>query len=406
MLKQLFPGSLSYARLLQSQAVPWLLRFAEWLVAEGYRPKPAQNHVRRLKYALERAGGPIPLDSSFSVDEVRRFFADHRRNILFEGTERAFFRFLRAQNLLVEDQKPSEYDRLMADYRKHLAQVRGLAPATIGQHVSTVLRFLAEALPVDGRISSLTPQAVEAFVAADGRRVTRQTLQHIVARLRSFLRFCYDQELVFSRLDDIDTARTYRDELPPRALPWNHVVGLLDSIDRSQMSGSRDHAMLYLMAHYGLRPSEIASLTVDSINWVSSTLWVEQRKTRTALILPLSDEALGMFRRYLHGGRPSDICPGLFLTCRSPIRQITHYAVCDVYRKRADLSGLPLQGTSSYCLRHSFAMRLLTRGVGIKIIGDLLGHRSLESTCVYLRIQTEALRGVALPVPLGNGVAQ
>jgi site-specific recombinase XerD len=44
-------------------------------------------------------------------------------------------------------------------------------------------------------------------------------------------------------------------------------------------------------------------------------------------------------------------------------------------------------------------MRLLNRGVGIKAIGDLLGHRSLESTCVYLRLQTDALREVALPLP-------
>jgi site-specific recombinase XerD len=44
-------------------------------------------------------------------------------------------------------------------------------------------------------------------------------------------------------------------------------------------------------------------------------------------------------------------------------------------------------------------MRLLERGVGIKAIGDLLGHHTLESTCVYLRLQTEALREVGLPMP-------
>ena len=44
-------------------------------------------------------------------------------------------------------------------------------------------------------------------------------------------------------------------------------------------------------------------------------------------------------------------------------------------------------------------MRLLDRGVGIKVIGDLLGHRTLESTCVYLRLQTGTLRDVALPLP-------
>lgn len=44
-------------------------------------------------------------------------------------------------------------------------------------------------------------------------------------------------------------------------------------------------------------------------------------------------------------------------------------------------------------------MRLLDRGVGVKVIGDLLGHHTLESTCVYLSLQTEALREVGLPVP-------
>jgi site-specific recombinase XerD len=44
-------------------------------------------------------------------------------------------------------------------------------------------------------------------------------------------------------------------------------------------------------------------------------------------------------------------------------------------------------------------MRLLEKGVGVKAIGDLLGHCSLESTCVYLRLHVEALRDVALPMP-------
>jgi site-specific recombinase XerD len=53
----------------------------------------------------------------------------------------------------------------------------------------------------------------------------------------------------------------------------------------------------------------------------------------------------------------------------------------------------------AYRLRHTFAMRLLTRGVGVKAIGDLLGHHSLDSTCAYLRLDIDMLRGVALEVP-------
>jgi len=62
-------------------------------------------------------------------------------------------------------------------------------------------------------------------------------------------------------------------------------------------------------------------------------------------------------------------------------------------------AGIELPGHNVYRLRHTFAMRLLTRGVGVKAIGDLLGHRSLESTCAYLRLDVEMLRGVPLEVP-------
>ncbi len=398
MLKQLFPKH--HTRFTESPAAPWLQSFAEWLVAEGYAHDPAHDHVKRLKQALDRASSPIPPDSSFTSDELTALFiTGHGQKVLFKATERAFRRFLRMQERLVEDEKVPQSDELLCAYRTHLGEMRGFRPRTISNHFSTISRFLTEALPSNSTLDSLSPQAVEAFVVANGQRMKRQSLQHIVAHLRSFLRFCYDQKVISRRLDTIDTPRTYRGELPPRALPWSHVIGLLRSIDRSQKRGLRDHAMLYLMAHYGLRPSEITSLSVDSIDWASRTLRVEQSKTRSTLVLPLSDEALRVLKRYLRFGRPSSTRPGLFLRNRSPIGPLTHDTVYDVYNKRARESGLPLEGTSSYCLRHSFAMRLLTRGVGVKIIGDLLGHRTLESTCVYLRLQTEALRGVALPVP-------
>jgi integrase len=177
------------------------------------------------------------------------------------------------------------------------------------------------------------------------------------------------------------------------------VKKLLRSVDRTSKAGWRDYMILHLMAYYGLRASEIAALQVDSIDWHAKTCQVEQRKTQSDLILPLSDRTLTLLRRYLHSERPDNPIPQLFLRARRPTGGLRHYAVCDVFYKRAAQSGLPLEGYSSYCLRHSFAMQLFRRRVGVKAIGDLLGHRSLEATCVYLRLDTSALRVVALPLP-------
>lgn len=197
----------------------------------------------------------------------------------------------------------------------------------------------------------------------------------------------------------IDMPRVYRGELPPRAMDWTMVRRLLASIRRRAARDWRDYAILHLMAYYGLRPSEVATLRLDSIDWKARTLRVEQRKTRSVLVLPLAGRTLRLLHRYLQVGRPDSVLPQLFLRIRSPIKPLKHYGVITVFTYRAQKSGLSLGGVSSYSLRHAFAMRLLRRGVDVKAIGDLLGHRSLEATCVYLRADVDMLRKVALPVP-------
>jgi site-specific recombinase XerD len=184
-------------------------------------------------------------------------------------------------------------------------------------------------------------------------------------------------------------------------MPWVLVQRLLSSIDRSSRTGWRDYTMLHLMAHYGLRASEVSDLRLDSIDWSAKTCRVKQRKTHCDLVLPLSDRTLNLLRRYVRHGRPNTEHPQLFLRARNPAGRIYHTAVCGVFDKLARKLGLFPQ-YSSYSLRHAFAMRLLERGVGVKAIGDCLGHHSLEATCVYLRLNVAALRTVGLPLPRMN----
>ena len=70
-----------------------------------------------------------------------------------------------------------------------------------------------------------------------------------------------------------------------------------------------------------------------------------------------------------------------------------------VFDRWAKRSGLPIPFYGAHCLRHAYAVHLLHTGASLKTIGDLLGHRDNDSTYVYLRLATEELRDVALPVP-------
>lgn len=406
MLRTLFPRY--HPRYEQSCCGEELEAFGAWLMAGGYSRQNTIGHLRRFRQAFERCAED-GAGTVYSDRWIKELFvcpgASASQAVDYRATRRAYRRFLAACGRL-QAVPPSERRQLIEEYGRFLRKVRGFARSTIGQHVSTVSGFLEHALGPKDSLATLNAAHVERYLSMKSARVTRQSLQHTVAHLRAFLAHAYDNRLIPIRLDTIDTPRTYRGEQPPRAMPWTLVQGLLRSIDRSSKAGWRDHAILHLMAHYGLRPSEIVALEVGSVDFQARTLRVRQRKTASQLILPLASPTLDVLRRYLNRGRPPCKHRELFLRVRRPSGALKHTAVCDLFAKRTREFGIPPGRYSAYSPRHAFALRLLERGVGVKAIGDLLGHRSLESTCVYLRLDIAALRAVALPVPTLRGMGE
>ena len=81
------------------------------------------------------------------------------------------------------------------------------------------------------------------------------------------------------------------------------------SATRPLCTCSRPASVLHLMAHYGVRPSEIITLTPGSIDWEAKRLRVKQCKTRSDLMLPLVDQTLRILRHYLRCERPGGGAP-------------------------------------------------------------------------------------------------
>jgi site-specific recombinase XerD len=173
----------------------------------------------------------------------------------------------------------------------------------------------------------------------------------------------------------------------------------LESIDRSTPLGRRDYAMFQLIANYGLRASEVVGLRLDDIQWRTGCLRVAQRKTSAPLILPLTDAVGDSLVAYIRHGRSQSCYREVFLRHRAPAGLLKPTAVTEAFQAWSRRSGLSIPFQGCHCLRHSYAMHLLRQGTSLKTIGDLLGHRSAESTCVYLRLAVEDLREVALDLP-------
>lgn len=406
MLKTLYPTSF---RRYSSLAIfgPFVDGFSTWLVQQRYNRCYLKQRIWLLSYieavlirrGIRHVSEIGQADWAACRKSLRRRFPDQT------GTTSALERYLRVSNVLrpAEQKLVSRAERYLLSYTGYLEAVRGAAVSTIRQNSYTASEFLAylklEKHPE--RLNRLTVHDLEAFVKSISHRFTRSSLRHIGSRLRCFLCFLEVKgEIPQGLACQIDTPRVYREEQLPRTLPWETVQSFLNSIDRSTLAGLRDFTMFLLMAVYGLRASDVVALTLDNIHWRERKISFTQKKTSTVLELPLTDGVATALHTYLTKLAPQRPFRQIFLRVKAPVGTLKTTAVSRAFRVRARRSGMTIPGRGScHRIRHSYAVFLLRKGTSVKTIGDILGHRTLESTWTYLRLAIEDLRDVALPVP-------
>jgi site-specific recombinase XerD len=312
-------------------------------------------------------------------------------------------RYLAANGLIADDQPAtgaSAASELANEYANYLREVRGFAASTVANHRYTVQCFLQHLEGAEIALKKIRVAHIESYIIQAGKRLSRSSLQHDISALRSFLRFEAIEDRVPSGLaSQIDTPRLYQFEKLPRALPWETVRTLLRSIDRTSAMGLRDYAMFLLIATYGLRVSEVVAITLDDIRWRQGSLRIRQSKTSSALELPLTNEVSTALVKHLKRTPPPAPYRRIFLRMRAPIGVLKRTVIRGVFLRSVRNSGVRIPFQGAHCLRHSLAVHLLKSGTSLKTIGGVLGHRSAVSTSTYLRLATEDLRGVSLPVP-------
>jgi site-specific recombinase XerD len=376
-----------------------------WLQAQGY---PANAITRRIQVApfLDQClrKRDIHSLSGCTAEQLQLSFPreDRWTPQIAYSLGRSLLNYLKQHGAFTS--RPTAAEMLIDCYRQHLERVRGLAASTIWRHVdlaSDFLRFLGYDDDNLQRLAHIQPVDLERFLADVSARVGRITMQKVTAIVRSFLRFLSASGRAAVALDQcLESPRYHRDQHLVRALPWDKVLSLLDAINLSTLKGRRDFAMLLLIATYGLRRGEVAGLTLDDIQWRARLMRVPRPKVGTPLAVPLTDEVATALLAYLHDRAVESGTRQLFLRVRAPQGPILPSAIGDAFDFWAARAGVSMPGLGGpHTLRHGVAMNLLRRGTSLKTIGDLLGHRSVESTGIYLRLQLEDLRDVALPLP-------
>ncbi len=388
---------------------PYLGAFRQWLEQSGYRPETIRGRFRGaiqfVAWAEARGKALAQCDedvlSAFGRYLARRGQFRYPNGVLtvrFLGAQ-LFVTFLAAQGIRPspsEVSTTSPMPELLVEFHHWMRTQRGVSELTLSNYTSILLDLLET---LGEQAEQFTAKRLREFVLNRVRRHGKGRAQAVVTAVRMFLRFLSVIGQCEPGLDNaIPTIAGWRLRSLPRYLPAAAVERIIAACDDTTPGGSRDKAMILLMARLGLRASDVAGLRTTDLDWQVGTLMV-MGKNRRQTRLPLPQEVGDALLHYLGSARPAIASDHVFITTRAPLRPVSRQAVGRTAARAIQRAGVNAPSLGSHVLRHSAATIMLRQGASLQAIGAVLRHTSLETTAHYAKVDQALLRQVVVTWP-------
>lgn len=251
-------------------------------------------------------------------------------------------------------------------------------------------------------VSELNPAHILGFVNTLAG-ISIPSVHCTTGSLRVLFRFLYEEKFLekdFSYI--VPRIKIDKTSKIPSAYSKEEVQKLLDSVDRGNPKGKRDFAILLLASRLGMRAGDICRLSFKNLKWEHNEIELIQEKTREKILLPLLPEVGSAIIDYLKYGRPIIESPVIFMrhTCPiTPLMPPTLHSVVSQYLRLAGIKVPDGKKHGPHALRHSLASSLLEENIPLPIISEVLGHTTIATTSIYLKIDVSHLQQCALDVP-------
>jgi site-specific recombinase XerD len=300
--------------------------------------------------------------------------------------------------LQTPESQPNRFAEPVSEFAKFMREERGLSSVTISNCCRDVQFYLAQLCSQQLSLSDVTITHLDDALL---RRITqagyaRRTVRDHATRLRAFFRYAEERGWCRCGLAiAIKAPRVFRNETLPFSPSWEDVQRLLAGTIGARPVDIRNRAILLLLAVYGLRVSEVCQLQLDDLDWEHELLRIRRVKKGPVQQLPLSHTVGSAILSYLQKVRPRGRCRELFLTLRAPLRPLARTSVSMMVIRSWRPLNVTLKHYGPHSLRHACATRLINQGMSLKEIGDQLGHRDVDTTRIYAKVDLPHLREVA-----------
>lgn len=310
---------------------------------------------------------------------------------------------LHKHGALEEDAEPEVFagvGKWLADFDRYLESVAGNSPNTRSYYLLYARRFLESHFGSAEPIwSNVIAEHITAFVQAQSQKLHISARRQPVTAMRALLRFLTTQGVVRPGLEGaLPTIRQWRHSSLPRHISAAELDSVLASCPADSPDELRNRAIVMLLAHLGLRPSEVMKLRLDDIDWTQGRVFIRAGKTHRERCLPLPHDVGDAIAAYLQHGRRATLHRSVFLQRRPPFGPLqSAKGISVLCKKLLKQANICVHRPGAQVLRHTVATQMVRRGASFKDVADILGHQSLTSTAIYAKLDIESLSQVALP---------
>ena len=298
----------------------------------------------------------------------------------------------------------------IADFLEHGQTVRNLSDRTLRAYQSDLSQFHQSL--VDANMVDITPEHLETYLDKLGTGPYRDTsIRRKVAALKVFFRYAEEKGVVAesparklkikrpveSRVPTVLSTREVRALL---AAPKEQITDLAAMRDQSAggrnryFCAVRDNLILELLFSTGIRIGELVAVNVADVDLDKRQIHITGRATRGRAVTLSSDGLANALTQYLDLRGERTVENEALFVGRSGTR-LTIYSIENIFKKHVRLAEIKRHITP-HSLRHTMAAMLVSSGTDIREVQEILGHASILSTQVYMKLPIQKGRRAAI----------
>jgi len=228
------------------------------------------------------------------------------------------------------------------------------------------------------------------------RKLKRNSIIRKISAVRSFFNYLLDEEIIsVNPFEFINMPK--KEKILPRFLTEEEMRKLIDYNNPEGIESEedkkyffRDFSILELIYSSGLRRSEVSSLNIGDIDFISGFVRVIGKGSKERVV-PVGDKALSALKKYLEMRNDNKFSSPLFLNHLN--KRLTDAGIALILKKMAKRARFA-RDINPHAIRHSFATHLLNKGCDLRALQEMLGHKNLSTTQIYTHISIDKLKEV------------